>query len=127
MINHEAKNAFEGMKKFNLNWPNENPNSLTRKVIPEILDKAEELREEAKARLEEIEAIIEELEYVYDMLEVKFGAPLAMSDFTAEQQTAENLPQLLSEYNALAERGVAETMTPMEGDRLIQLEELLNL
>ena len=128
MIHSEAKNALEGMKRFNLNWPNETPDSLTRKTIPEILDMAEEIREEAKARLEAIEAMIEELEYVYDMLEIHPADPLLMSDFTAEeQQSIEDLPQLLNEYNTLAERGVAETMTPTEGDRMLQLEELLGL
>lgn len=119
--------ALDTMQALNIHKQGETPNDLTRGEIPTILEMAEKIRAERQAALDEVEALIENLEYVFEMLEVRDGDPIMLDDIAASRQDIPNLPALLSEYNALAERGFANTMTPAEGDRMLQLEELLNL
>lgn len=119
--------ALDTMQALNIHKQGETPNDLTRGEIPTILEMAEKIRAERQAALDEVAALIENLEYVFEMLEVRDGDPIMLDDISSGRQDIPNLPALLSEYNALAERGFANTMTPAEGDRLIQLEEVLNL
>lgn len=119
--------AMDTMRILKIDRWKETPNDLTRKEIPTVLEMAEKIRAERQAALDEVEALIENLEYVFEMLEVRDGDPIMLDDIAASRQDVPNLSALLSEYNALTERGFANTMTPAEGDRLIQLEELLNL